>query len=141
MVVKTIQKEINDILDKENLMWQQHSRALFLNCGDRNTAYFHSKASQRFRRNRILGLRNSQNNWCTDDSQIKNIAVDYFQSLFSTSSPSEFSAILERIQPSVSETMNEKLLREFTREEVETAINQMKAISAPGPDGMPPLFY
>ena len=68
MVVKSIQKEINDILDKENLMWQQRSRALFLNCGDRNTAYFHSKASQRFRRNRILGLRNSQNTWCTDES-------------------------------------------------------------------------
>ena len=141
MVVKSIQKEINDILDKENLMWQQRSQALFLNCGDRNTAYFHSKASQRFRRNRILGLRNSQNTWCTDESQIKDIAVEYFQSLFSTSSPSEFSAILERIQPSISETMNEKLLREFSQEEVETAINQMKAISAPGPDGMPPLFY
>ena len=24
LVVKSIQKEINDILDKENLMWQQH---------------------------------------------------------------------------------------------------------------------
>ena len=37
--------------------------------------------------------------------------------------------------------MNEKLLKEFSREEVETAINQMKAISTLGPDSMPPLFY
>ena len=42
MLVKSLQKEINDILDKENQMWQQRSRALFLKCGDRNTAYFHS---------------------------------------------------------------------------------------------------
>ena len=55
--VKSLQMEINSMLDKENLMWQQRSRVLFLKNGDRNTAYFHSKASQRFRRNRILGLK------------------------------------------------------------------------------------
>ncbi|XP_023881745.1 uncharacterized protein LOC111994119 [Quercus suber] len=59
LLVKSLQKEINDILDKENQMWQQRSHALFLKCGDRNTAYFHSKASQRYRRIQILGLRNS----------------------------------------------------------------------------------
>ena len=122
-------------------MWQQRSRALFLKCGDRNTAYFHNKASQRYQRNRILGLRNYQNVWCTNETQIENIAVEYFQSLFSSSSPSEFPDILGKIQPSVTDSMNTMLLRDFNREEVDIAINQMKAISAPGPDGMPPLFY
>ena len=59
MVVKSLQKEINDIIDKESQIWQQRSRALFLKCGDRNTAYFHNKASQRFRKNRILRLNNN----------------------------------------------------------------------------------
>ena len=31
--VKTLQLEINLLLDKENLMWQQRSRALFLKSG------------------------------------------------------------------------------------------------------------
>ena len=87
--VKSLQVEINSMLDKENLMWQQRSRALFLKNKDRNMAYFHSKASERFRRNQILGLNNNQNMWCTKESQIKNIDVDYYQSLFSSSSPSE----------------------------------------------------
>nr|POE95049.1 hypothetical protein CFP56_15117 [Quercus suber] len=60
-VVKGLKTEINELLDRESQMWQQRSRALFLQCGDRNTSYFHSKASHRFRRNRIKGLRNSSN--------------------------------------------------------------------------------
>ena len=139
--VKSLQMEINSMLDKENLMWQQRSWALFLKNGDRNTAYFHSKASQRFRRNRILGLKNNQNVWCTEESQIKNIAVDYYQSLFSSSSPSELDKILEKVQPSVTEPMNTTLLRDFSREEVEVAMKQMEPITAPGPDDMPPIFY
>lgn len=59
MLVKSLQMEINGILDKKSQMWQQRSRGLFLKCGDMNTAYFHSKASQRFRRNWILGLKNN----------------------------------------------------------------------------------
>ncbi|KAL0009992.1 hypothetical protein SO802_005100 [Lithocarpus litseifolius] len=118
MRVKSLQKEINEILEKENQMWQQRSRALFLKCGDRNTAYSHSKASQRHRRNRILALRNSQNVWCEDVAQIKTIAVDYYQTLFTTSSPSGFSDILDKIQPSVTDTVNEMLLRDYNREEV-----------------------
>jgi len=86
-------------------------------------------------------MRNSQNVWCTEDTQIKNIVVEYYQSLFSTSSSSEFSYILGKFQPSVTDSMNAMLLRDFNREKVEIAINQMKAITAPGPDGMPPLFY
>ena len=122
-------------------MWQQRSRSLFLKCGDRNTNYFHSKASHRFCRNRISGLRDASNLRCTEDSVIRNIVCDYYQSLFTSSQPLDFVVILEAVKPSVSEVMNAQLLRPFLREEVEVAIKQMKPISAPGPDSMPPLFY
>ena len=60
-LIRSLQTELNESLDKESQIWHQRSRALFLREGDRNTRYFHSKASQRFRRNRILGLRNESN--------------------------------------------------------------------------------
>lgn len=93
-VVKSLRAEVNNLLVKESQMWQQRSRALFLKCGDRNTSYFHSKALHRFRRNMISGLRNSSNAWCTEDSQIKDIAYDYYHSLFTLSHPTEFFEVM-----------------------------------------------
>ena len=37
--------------------------------------------------------------------------------------------------------MNAELSQPFTTMEVELALKQMKPLTAPGPDGMPPLFY
>ena len=123
--VRALRSELNDLLDKESQMWQQRSRALFLKCGDRNTSYFHIKASHRCRRNRISGLRDASNGWCTMDSEIRKIACEYYQSLFTSSHPLVFSGILEAVKPSVSESMNAQLLRPFLREEVEVAVKQM----------------
>ena len=45
------------------------------------------------------------------------------------------------VQPTVTETMNLMLLKDFTREGVEIAMKQMEPITALGPDSVPSLFY
>ena len=37
--------------------------------------------------------------------------------------------------------MNISLTKEFTRQEVDLALKDMAPLKAPGPDGMPPLFF
>ena len=135
-VVKALQLEVNALLDKESQMWEQHARALFLKCSDRNTNYFHSKASHRYRRNQISGLRNNANVWCSEVSQIKEIAVEYYNYLFTSSNPSDMNEILDAIRPSVSADMNIQLSKPFSREEVDTTIKEMDPIKAPRPDGL-----
>lgn len=49
--VQRLKKEISILLVREEQMWKQRSRALWLKEGDNNTNYFHSRASHQFRRN------------------------------------------------------------------------------------------
>ena len=139
--VRTLKLNVNELLDKENMMWIQRARSLYLQSGDSNTRYFHSRASQRYKRNRILGLRNDQNNWCTSKHQIQSIATSFFQDLFSTCSPDEDHSIFETIRPVVTKDMNRDLIYSLSRDEVEAALKSMEPLSAPGPDGMPPIFF
>ena len=68
-------------------MWKQRSRALWLHEGDRNTRYFHSKATHRYNQNIIEELENNMGERCVDENGIANILVDFYQNLFALSSP------------------------------------------------------
>ena len=69
------------------------------------------------------------------------MAVEYFDDLFSTTSPSEFEGFLEKIVPSITPQMNNGLLRLATEEEVRQTLFMMHPEKAPGPDGMTALFF
>ncbi|PON56456.1 hypothetical protein PanWU01x14_181490 [Parasponia andersonii] len=56
--------------------------------GDRNTAYFHKKASNRREKNRILGLRNDDGVWKKEKDDMIMIIEDYISINFCTSNPS-----------------------------------------------------
>ena len=43
--INRLKNEINELLDGEEVWWQQRSRVRWLGEGDRNTKYFHNCAS------------------------------------------------------------------------------------------------
>ena len=139
--VRAVQLEVNELLEKENLMWQQRAWSLFLKSTDRNTRYFHNRASHRYKRNRIKGLKNSYNEWCTTNSQVAEIVISFYESLFTSLHPTDMQKVLEAVEPKVTANMNQELIKAFTREEVDLALKNMEPLMAPGPDGMPPIFF
>ena len=141
LLMKKLEKEINVLLDKEAQMWGQRAKVQWLKDGDRNTRFFHSKASQRRRKNYIKGLYDNEGQWCTNPSRMEEIVLEFYQALFTSQNPENFDEILAQIPRVVTDDMNNDLMAEFQKEEVETALKQMAPLKSPGPDGMPPIFY
>ena len=139
--VISIRQEVNDLLIKEEKMWKQRSRDSWLKEGDRNTKYFHSRASHRRRRNSILTLIRDDGEIVTGSEAIGTQFTDYYQALFTAKPLEDVEVVLDGIQPCVTQEMNQNLISQFTKAEVITAMKQMAPLKAPGPNGMPPIFY
>ena len=125
--VRRLKLEINRLLIKEEKMWKQRSRALWLHKGNQNTKYFHRHASHRFRRNQIEELENSIVVLCLDEAKISSILVTYYQTLFTSASSLNLDEVLAAMLEMITNELN--------------ALKQMEPLKALGPDGLPPLFF
>ncbi|XP_075656413.1 uncharacterized protein LOC142626466 [Castanea sativa] len=133
--------ELNKMLLIEEDMWNQRSRNCWLKAGDKNTSFFHTKASNRHQRNTIQKVMSIKGVWQEDEELIGRTFVEYYENLFTSSRPVVSRELLNAIHTKVIDRMNAILLQEFRAPEVERALKQMHPLKAPGPGGMPPLFY
>ncbi|CAL5398420.1 unnamed protein product [Camellia sinensis] len=117
------------------------TRANWLNEGDRNTSFFHSKASQRHKKKRIDRLQDDHDRWCSTPEDLERIVVGYFAELFVSGQQRDIGKVLDTIQVVVPPERNVELARPYTAEEVSYALFQMHPTKASGPDGKPALFY
>ena len=139
--LRELKAEIHVLMDKETRMWSQRSRVLWLKHGDSNSKFFHNKATQRFRKNSILGIEDKRGNWQEQPEAIGDTIVEYIAELFTTRNSVIEEGYLSFVPRLVTDEINEQLMGEFREEEIQEALDQMAPLKAPGPDGMPPLFY
>lgn len=136
-----LNKEYDTLLENLESVWKQRSRVSWLKSGDQNTRFFHEAAKQRGRCNRIGGIFDDTGVWTKEADQIENTFPKYFTTLFSSSYTGTHFSILEAITPTIDDSMNARLCRPFSREDIEVALRNMGPTKAPGEDGMPTLFY
>lgn len=72
-------------MNKENRLWKQRAKSFWLVWGDKNSKYFHSRGTQRHRRNKISGFFNSSNLWCTNTEDVAAVLTGFNQNLFKVS--------------------------------------------------------
>ena len=78
---------------------------------------------------------------CNREEDIREAFISCFQNMFSTSGIEGIVEYLQGMKRSVTDSMNEQLLWDFTEEEFNDAISQMAPLKSPGPDGLFACFY
>ena len=109
--INKIKKEINDLLDCKEIMWQQRSKVRWMSLGDCNTKYFHTKTSGRKKKNTNTRLMDEMGVWRESTLEVVKVAVSYFEKLYTTSHPDKILEVVEDIDPKVSIEMNQSLIK------------------------------
>ena len=139
--INEVKREINELLHHEEVFWWRRARSIWLPDGDKNTKYFHQRASQRWRKNIIDGLHDSNRVWCTDTEGIATIADDYYKNLFTTSNNLNMDGVLASVEKVVTNDMAKSLVCTYTKDEIRVALFQMHPSKSPGLDDMSPFFF
>lgn len=97
--------------------------------------FFHLRASQRRRRNRIKCLRRADGQFVKDENEMASLALDFYKDLYRSKGTEDMDRVLDTVPMKIMEVMNELLVAPFSKEEIKTMLFQMFPMKAPGPDG------
>lgn len=122
-------------------MCKQRSCVTRIREGDRNTQFFHRRATWRQKKNTISKLKKDNGEWCEDIKEIQNMATSFFKNLYTKDDGVNPQVLLDLIQEKVSSDINACLTKEFTEQEISDALFQIGPLNAPGLDGFPARFF
>ncbi|KAE8816186.1 hypothetical protein D1007_06305 [Hordeum vulgare] len=138
----SLDAELMDIFRSEELFWQRRGDQNWLLKGDANTAYFQAIANGR-RRKCVIPFLWDGGALLENPQDISSHIYSFYKELFSAElrGGSSLCEDFWLLADQVSDVENAELTLPFSPEEVGWAIASMKACSAPGPDGLPVVFF
>ncbi|KAK5832535.1 hypothetical protein PVK06_016337 [Gossypium arboreum] len=135
-----VRDELENILDHEDLLWRQKARCDWMQLGDRNTNFFHSRTIKRRKFNRVTSLRIENDEWCSDQDNLSIKAVEFFENLYDEAPP-----VLRDTPSSGFPSLNLSeisfLESTITNEEIKVALFDMAHLKAPRSDGFHAHFF
>nr|XP_027103245.1 uncharacterized protein LOC113724555 [Coffea arabica] len=132
--------QLSKAYKEEELYWSQKSRSRWLKEGDKNTAYFHLSVMAKRKRNRISMLQKTNGELCRGEQEIEEELNKHYTELFTSTDSTEFDEVLQGIPHTISNLMNEQLIKPVDEREIKQAIFSMFPNKAPGVDGFSNLL-
>ena len=121
--------------------WKQRGKFRMIREGDANTKFFHVRASQRLRRNKIQTIVDAAGQ-CHVSHAAKSAALTaHFSSLLGEADSVTWDFDVASLYSQRQQVQAAPLVAPFAGDEALNAVSSMNANSAPGPDGIGPGFY
>ncbi|XVF74117.1 hypothetical protein PTKIN_Ptkin13bG0034500 [Pterospermum kingtungense] len=136
-----LQRELQVVLQQEELLWFQKSREEWIKSGDCNIGYYHASTVIRRSRNNIAALRDENGEWITGKEELNNHVLTFFRNLFTIEQECDSSYIPKGCFPRVSQSVMLEVLSPFVIGDIRRALFDMSPFKAPGPDGFQANFY
>ena len=134
-----VSRELDRLIDLEEISWRQKSRALWLKDGDRCTKFFHRVTNSNRRFNSISRLEMDRE-MVEDPGDISTKIVSFYTSLYKE--PFSWRPSLEGLEfGSISREDADWLERPFEEKEIIGVVCNLNGDKAPGPDGFSLAFY
>lgn len=112
--LREVRKEVDDLLEEEDLKWKQRSKEHWLQNGDRNTRYYHLCASQRKRNNQIYHIEAELGGRHLSQDALSASFFKYYKKIYSSAGCSKLESSIAYINQVVDVGMNESLLLPFS---------------------------
>lgn len=135
-----LRNKLEKLEEQVDVYWRQRAHVRWLEQGDRNTAFFHAMCRERTK-NMIGKLRREDGSWAEEEVEKCSFISNFYGSLFRSNGGRASQQLLDAVERKVTNEMNDFLMRPFSAEEVPAALDSIGDLKAPGPDGMPALFY
>ncbi|KAL5734017.1 hypothetical protein ACOSP7_031878 [Xanthoceras sorbifolium] len=141
--ITIVETRLDDLMKREEVFWRQRSRVSWLKEGDKNTKFFHAKATSRKYCNNIVGLFDHVGTWHTSKVAMQHIVQDYFSHLFNSNHLSDemIFQVVDSVDARVAPSSSRLLDRPFLAKEVRAALFEKGPSKAPGLDEFPAGFF
>ncbi|XP_021621482.1 uncharacterized protein LOC110621511 [Manihot esculenta] len=116
-----LKKQLEDILEQEELFWFQKSKEDWIVSGDRNTWYYHLSTLVRNKKSPVTRLMDDMGNWIEDSIQLQALVRDFYCNLYTLDRASELNRARSGLLTRLNSTHNLILNEDFSRDEVTAA--------------------
>jgi hypothetical protein len=112
-----LQRKWHQACREEEIYWQQKSRILWLEAGDKNTNYFHKQAEAR-KQFKVVNEIHVQDQIISDFEGIKEAAIESFETLYKETQMTQIDSKaypLSLVPNVIQEDANKKLVKEVNQ--------------------------